>query len=330
MRRIAEDIKSGQLKQAYLLYGEESYLIKQYRDKLKDAMLGGGDTMNVNCFEGKGISLPEVIDIAETLPFFAEKRVILLENTELFKSGGEQLAEYLDAPSASTGFIFTEASVDKRSRLYKAVARLGIAVEFKRQDAQTLERWILGILKRENKQITRQTLQLFLEKTGDDMENIKKELEKLICYCLERDVITSEDVEEICVHQVQNHIFDMITAIAAGNQERALQLYYDLLSLREPPMRILFLISRQFNLLLQVKELMKKGCPQKMIGEKVGLQGFIAGKYMTQASGFQMEYLKKALEDCVETEHAIKSGKMGDRMSIEILIVNYSQKREKV
>ncbi len=330
MRRIAEDIKSGQLKQAYLLYGEESYLIKQYRDKLKDAMLGGGDAMNVNCFEGKGISLPEVIDIAETLPFFAERRVILLENTELFKSGGEQLAEYLDAPSASTGFIFTEASVDKRSRLYKAVARLGTAVEFKRQDAQTLERWILGILKREKKQITRQTLQLFLEKTGDDMENIKKELEKLICYCLERDVITSEDVEEICVHQVQNHIFDMITAIAAGNQERALQLYYDLLSLREPPMRILFLISRQFNLLLQVKELMKKGCPQKMIGEKVGLQGFIAGKYMKQASGFQMEYLKKALEDCVETEHAIKSGKMGDRMSIEILIVNYSQKREKV
>ena len=329
MQRIAEDIKTGQLKQIYLLYGEEAYLVRQYRDKLKDALLGSGSDMNVNRFEGKGVSVPQIIDMAETLPFFSDRRVIILENTELFRSGGEKLSEYLKKPAESSSFIFAEREVDKRSGLYKTVKKLGYAAEFGRQDAKTLQKWVYGILKKEGKQISQETLQLFLEGTGEDMENIRKELEKLLCYTLDRDVITSGDVEEICVPRIQNHIFDMITAIANGSGEQALKLYYDLLALREPPMRILSLISRQFNLLLQVKELAQKGYPQAAIGEKVGLHGFIAGKYMKQASGFKVPFLKQALEDCARTEYEFKSGKLGERLSVELLIVKYSS-REKM
>lgn len=326
MQRITEDIKTGQLKQIYLLYGEEAYLVRQYRDRLMEAMLSGGDKMNVNRYEGKGVSVPEIIDMSETLPFFADRRVIILENTELLKSGGEKLAEYLKNPAESSSFIIAEREVDKRSGLFKTIKKYGYAAEFGRQDAKTLQKWVCGILKKEKKQISPETLQLFLEGTGDDMENIRKELEKLLCYTLDREVITSKDVEEICVPQIQNHIFDMITAIANGSGEQALKLYYDLLSLREPPMRILALISRQFNLLLQVKELAQKGYPQAMIGEKVGLHGFIAGKYMKQASGFKVPFLKQALEDCAQTEYAFKSGKLGERMSVELLIVKYSSR----
>lgn len=324
MQRIAEDIKTGQLKQIYLLYGEEAYLVRQYRDRLLAAMLGDGDPMNVNRYEGKGVSVPEVIDMAETLPFFADRRVILLENTELFKAGGEKLSEYLKSPAESSSFILVERDVDKRSSLYKTIKKYGYAAEFGRQDAKTLQRWVLGILKKEKKQIAPQTLQLFLEGCGDDMENIRKELEKLLCYTLERDVVTAEDVAEICVPQIQNHIFDMITAIANGNSDQALKLYYDLLALREPPMRILSLISRQFNLLLQVKELAGKGYPQALIAEKTNLHGFVAGKYMKQAAGFKIPFLKRALEDCAKADHDIKSGKIGERLSVELLIVKYS------
>ncbi len=326
MQRITEDIKTGQLKQIYLLCGEEAYLVRQYRDRLLQALLGGGDEMNVNRFEGKGVQIPEIIDMAETLPFFSDRRVIVLENTELFRPGGEKLAAYLKEPAESSSFLFVERGVDKRSSLYKTVKKLGYVAEFGRQDAKTLQKWVCGILKKEGKQISSGTLQFFLEGTGDDMENIRKELEKLLCYTLDRNVITSEDVKEICVPQIQNHIFDMISAIAEGNGKRALGLYYDLLALREPPMRILSLITRQFSLLLQVKELAEKGYPQPLIGEKAGLHSFIAGKYMKQASGFKTEFLKRALEDCAETEHAFKSGRIGDRLSVELLIVKYSSR----
>ncbi|MDD6492430.1 MAG: DNA polymerase III subunit delta [Firmicutes bacterium] len=323
MQRLIEDIKTQQFNHIYLLFGEEAYLRKQYRDKLKEAIIGD-DTMNYHYYEGKDISVGEVIDQAETLPFFAERRLIILENSGLFKSGGEQLAEYLSAQAQSTYFVFVEAEIDKRSKLYKTVLSKGCAIEFAMQDEATLKRWILGMVKKENKKISENTLTLFLEKTGTDMENIRKEAEKLFCYCMEKEMITQQDVEAICTRQIGNHIFDMVGAIADKKQKKALELYYELLAQKEPPMRILFLIARQFNLLLQVKELREKGYQNKTIGEKVGLPGFIAGKYVAQAARFKSAELRDAVEACVDAEEAIKTGRMNDNMSVEMLIIRYS------
>ena len=324
MQKLNEEIKSGQLKQVYLLYGEEDYLRRQYRDKLKNALTGGDDSMNCHYFEGKDIRTGEIIDLAETLPFLAERRVIVIENSGLFKRGGEQLAEYLKEPSETTFFVLAEKEIDKRSKLFKAVSVKGRAIEFKAQDESILKRWILGILKKENKKITERDLELFLEKTGTGMENISKELEKLICYCMDREAVTREDIEAICTRQINNQIFDMMNAIAEKKQKEAMRLYYDLLTLKEPPMRILFLLARQFNLLLQVRELKKKGYPVKTIGENVGLPGFIAGKYVNQAAKFSTKDLRQAVTDCVEAEEAVKTGKMNYVLSVELLLIRYS------
>lgn len=323
MQRLVQDIKTGQFARVYLLYGEEAYLRKQYRDRLKEAIIGD-DTMNYHYYEGKNISTGEVIDQAETLPFFAERRLLVIENSGLFKSGGEQLAEYLKEPAPTAFFLMVETEIDKRSRLYKAVQAKGCAVEFSVQDESTLKRWILGMVKKENRKITEAALDFLLEKTGTDMENIRREMEKLFCYCLDRDAVTEEDISEICTKRIGNHIFDMVGAIADKKQKKALELYYELLAQKEPPMRILFLIARQFNLLLQVKELLGKGYSNKMIGEKVGLPGFVAGKYVTQASRFKTEELREAMEACVETEEAVKTGKMNETMAVEMLIIGYS------
>lgn len=324
MKKLAEEIKSGQLKQIYILYGEEAYLRNQYKEKLKKALLDGGDAMNLHCFQGKDVKAGEIIDLAETMPFLAQRRVIVLENSGLFARGGEELAGYLEAPSDTAYFVFVESTVDKRSKLYKAAAAKGRAIEFKAQDEATLKRWIMGFLKRENKNITERDLNLFLDKTGSDMENIRGELEKLLCYCMERDVITARDIEAVCTRQVTGQIFDMVSAVAERRQQTAMELYYDLLSLKEPPMRILFLIARQFNLLLQVKELKNKGLDANTIGEKTGLAGFIARKYIAQAAKFKETDLRQALADCVEAEEAVKTGRMNDIMSVELLIVKYS------
>lgn len=322
MQHINDDIKQGNFKQVYLLYGEERYLRRQYTDRLRKAMCNEDDQMNTHFYEGKDIPVGEIIDLAETLPFLAERRVIFISNSGLFKSGGEKMAEYLSAPNETTFFVFTESEVDKRSKLYKTVQSKGYVAEFAVQDENTLKRWIGGIISREGKKITENTVQLFLTKTGTDMENIQMELEKLICYCMDREVITNEDVETICTTRVTNHIFDMVGAIAEGNQQKALQLYYDLLALKEPPMRILFLIARQCNMLLQTKEMKARGYDNKMIGSKIGVPPFIAGKYVTQASRFKTAQLKKAVRQCVEAEEAVKSGRMNDMMSVEILIVS--------
>lgn len=325
MRQINEDIKQGNLRQVYLLYGEERYLRRQYRDKLRGALCEEGDTMNVHFFEGRGIDTAAVIDLAETMPFFARRRVIFLSDSGLFKSGGEKLAEYLANPSETAFFVFTESEVDKRSRLYKAVQSRGYAAEFAVQDENTLKRWVAGILNREGKLVTEKTVLHFLSKTGTDMENIQMELEKLVCYCLDRETVTMEDVEAVCTTRVASHIFDMVNAVALGQPGQALDLYYDLLALKEPPMRILFLIARQCNILLQVKELKNKGFDSRSIASKVGVPPFAAGKYLTQASRFKSSVLRRAVEKCVEAEEAVKTGRLNEKMSVEILILSALQ-----
>ena len=326
MQRLNQDMKTGQLNHIYLVYGEEAYLRKQYKNRLKEAIIGD-DSMNYHYYEGKGVTIGEVIDQAETMPFFSEKRLILMENTGLFKGGGEGLSEYLKSPAQTVYFLFVETEVDKRSKLYKTVSAKGCAVEFGIQDENTLKRWVLGMVKRENKRISEPALNFLLEMTGTDMENIQKEMEKLFCYCMDQDAITERDIVQICTKRISSHIFDMINAIADRKQKKALELYYELLALKEPPMRILFLITRQFNLLLQVKELAGKGYQGRAIGEKVGLPGFVAGKYVTQASRFQKEELRESVEACVEAEEAIKTGRLNDNMSVELLIVKYSSNR---
>lgn len=323
MKQLNEDIKTGQFKKVYLLCGEEDYLRKQYRDRLRTA-LAGDDTMNCHYFEGKDVKPGEIIDLAETLPFLAERRVIIIENSGLFKKGGETLAEYMTGMSDTAYFVFAETEIDKRSRLYKAVKAAGRVTEFPVQDENTLRRWISGLAAKEKKGITDQDIRYFLEKIGTDMANIRTELEKLFCYTLDRGTITAADIDAVCTRKVTNQIFDMISAIADGNRTKALHLYYDLLALKEPPMRILFLTARQFNLLLQVKECRKKGYDNRTIAGKTGLRDFIVGKYAAQASRFEMDRLKEALQACVETEERIKTGKLDDVIGVELLLIGYS------
>ena len=121
MKNLNEDIKSGRFKNVYLLYGEEAYLKKQYKDRLTKAMLPDGDTMNYAYYEGKGTNPAEIIDLAETMPFFTERRLIVVENSNFFKNAAPELADYMKNIPETTCFLFVENEVDKRGKMYKAV-----------------------------------------------------------------------------------------------------------------------------------------------------------------------------------------------------------------
>lgn len=324
MKTIDNDIKMGQLKNVYLLYGTEDYLKRQYRDKLKHALVEPDDTMNFSAYEGKDINPKELIDLSETLPFFKEKRMILVENSGFFKNSCDDLAEYMSQVPESTCFVFVEEEVDKRSKLFKAASRAGSAVEFETPKEDMLVRWILGRIQREGKKITQSVMQLFLSRTGSDMENIDKELEKLICYTLDKTEISAADVEAICTGQTENKIFEMIDAISAKNQKKALDLYYDLLALKEAPMRILFLIARQFQNLLLIKSMSAKGYPAVSIAKTAGMPSFAVQKNLRQAGAFKINQLKEAIEDCGQAEEDVKTGRMADQLAVELLIVKYS------
>ncbi|MGL6198471.1 MAG: DNA polymerase III subunit delta [Lachnospiraceae bacterium] len=324
MKSLNEDLKSENFKQVYLLYGEEDYLKKQYRYKLTKALGAADDTMNYSYYEGKNIPVGEVIDLAETLPFLADKRLIVIEDSGFFKSAANELADYIKELSGVTHFVFVEHEVDKRNRLYKAVKDKGRAVELGQQNETTLVRWIAGSIKKEQKQITESTIHYFLSKVGIDMENIQQELEKLFCYTMNKSQIEREDVDAICISQITNQIFAMVDAVAEKKQKKALDYYYDLLALKEPPMRILYLLSRQFKILLNVKDLTQHGYGNKEIASKAGVPPFAVSKYLQQAGAFKGNELQAILEYSADSEERVKTGRLNDVLAVEIFIMKYS------
>ena len=322
---LPNDIKNKSFKNAYLLCGEEEYLKLNYKNQLIKS-IAGDDTMNLGMYEGKNIDINEVIDSAETVPFFAEYRLIVMENTGLFKSGGEQLAEYMKTIPSTTIFLFVESDVDKRSKMYKAVKSAGYICEINRQTENDIAIWAARIFDYNGKKITKANMSYLIASVGTDMEVLSREIEKLISYALNKNVISKEDIDAVCIKQLNVRIFDMMDAISVKNQKKTLDCYYELIAEKEPPMRILFMISRQFNLMLQAKDLSSRGMNREQVAHTMGVQSFIAGKCINQCRNFSMAELKSGLAESVNTESLIKSGMMDENIGVEMLLVKYSKR----
>jgi len=147
MRRVLEDIKNKNFKSCYLFYGEEDFLKESYRDRLIKAIFPEEDAMNFNRFSDDSKE-NQIMEAADLLPFFAEKRLVVAENTGFFAKSTEGLSDYLKNVPETTVILFVEKNVDKRNACYKAVDKSGLAVEFSLPSQADLETWVLGKLKK--------------------------------------------------------------------------------------------------------------------------------------------------------------------------------------
>lgn len=319
MQTIAAQIKSGDLSRFHLVYGEEPYMVRYYKHKLKTMLSNEGDDMNASFFEGNAISLEEVASLGNTLPFFAEKRLIMLENTDLFKSSNE-MSGMLESFPETTYVVFVEKNVDKRNRLYKWIQKNGCVTECVLQQEKELVPWVARYLKGYEKNVSRRTVEYMLSKTGFQMDSIVNELDKLIGYTGERTEVTEEDVDAICSGQTVGKIFDMIDAVAAGENEKVFRLYGDLLELKEPPLVILHLLGRHINILLQVKEA-GNSLSDRDLAKKAGIPFFTVKKYKSQAKHFSKSQLLSLLEERADYEERFKTGRMGEKLVAEFFLV---------
>ena len=346
-RQFNEAIKSGDLRRVYLLCGEQAYLRLQNRDKLVKILMGDGDAMNLSRYSGSEVTARELIEMAQTLPFFADRRVIVLENTGLLnpKSASKsvtgsrtssQIAEEADRIAAfvpeipdTTAVVFVEENVDKRGKLYKAIAKskkeeLGDILECITPGESDLRAWAGGIFRKNGFSVNGRTLALFLEYTGEDMQNIAGEAEKLCCYCMGEKEITEQAVKDVCSPRIKDRIFDMIEAIALRDRKKALDIYMEFCALRTAPQVILSLMRRQFDQLVKIREL-SGTMPDGEIASKVGVPAFvISKKYKPALRMYSSGELIEALDECITADQESKSGRIDAGIAVEMIIVRHS------
>ena len=324
MSQITDDIKSGQFRDVYLLYGEEAYLREYNRKALVSALSSPSDTLNRASFAGDDLDVKQLLSLAQTLPFMAEKRVITVKNSGFFKNACDELFDYLNAPSHDTVLIFDESDVDKRSRNFKAAVRLGAAVEAAGYKEPELKRWIAGYLGKSGRQIRETTAELIISRVGTDMSQIAGELEKLISSSGDRPIISDEDVKAICIINPSGTVFQMIDAMASKKQHEAVSIYYEMLAQKQNPYGILALIERHFRILLTVGELSKKNASSQIIASKAGIPPYAVKRYQAQASKYTRAVMEAVLEDCASSDCASKNGMITDKMAVELIIIRYS------
>ena len=321
MKQLEADIKNKIYKNIYVLYGPQSYNRKRYEKALVSLFVAKGDTMNLTYYYGKKIDIKEIIDLAQTMPFMAEKRVIVLENTELFSHSCEELADYIPNIYETTCLIFSEDKIDLRLRQTKAAKSKGTVAEFADLSDADLRDFILKRLSREHRQITANALEMFMQRCGDDLWQVSGELEKIISYTFKKDGIRPEDVEAVMPPLPEDRIFAMIDAILDHDTKKAVSLYADLLTLRNEPISILSLIREQMRLILHAMQMNEEHVSPKDMAQTLGMREMRVKMALPAARKSSKIDIRHRIEMCADTDERIKSGLLDPRVGVEMLIV---------
>lgn len=335
------DLKNKQLSSLYLFWGTEHYLMENTVAAIREQMINlSFQDLNYQVLDGREIKADEIINACETLPFMDEIRVVLVKEFECFSTKKknitdeeeERLIRYLSNIPSTTLLIFSVSEgIDKRRKIVKEIGKSGKVVEFGRLTGKDAHKWVIKAFNKHKKKIGEGEIDALLDiigysdrnstKTLKDLEN---EIIKLVNYVGERNAVTKQDIELLAPRTLENDIFRLVEAIGDKNGDEALQILNDMLVEGEPEIRILHMITRQFRFLYQIKLMEVQGYTSTAIAPKLGIQPFIVKKYLKQAVNFDTAALRKAMNQCLQTDGSIKKGTMNQRLAIELLISQFT------
>ena len=297
MAVINQHIKTGEFAKIYLLYGEERYLVNQYRDKLLSALTDKDDNLNFMKFAGNGIDTSELLAFCNEMPFFADRRVVLVENSGLFKSSNEDFAKKLVEIEDTSVAIFVEMDVDTRYKLFKAVDKNGEALDFATPDEKMMVTWVKSLFRADGVATTDTAIYKIIEAANMDMNCIKNEVDKMISYAGDTKQVSEHDVDLLCSQDAESKVYQMIDFIIAKQKEKAC------------------------NKLLLVKMALSDGAQDASLAKIAGCPVWAVKNYKAQCRGYSMAQLKDIVENCQDMDYKLKTGQVMDNAAMEVMIV---------
>lgn len=329
MVNISKKIDQDGVKNFYLFYGQENYLISYYANEMKNKFVSQDFVdMNFDIFSSD-IDASKIINCAKLLPFMSEYRLILIKSSGWFETGNKDdidlFLKNISDFCEQAIILFLEEKIDKRNKLYKKIMDIGFVLEVKSPSHKELIKWIIKICRASQKIITPENAELILNNIGSDMYFIKNELEKLISYKKDFSEITQSDINLLCSQNIETKIFDLILHMGNKNLKAALEDYNNLIFLKEQPFMILFMIARQFIFILQTKIFYKSGKDINSIANLLSTRSFVIIDCLKQAKNFSREILISGIKECRNLDFKIKTGKiLLDKLAVENLIIKYT------
>jgi len=306
----------------YVFYGEEDFLREYNADKvIRECNLSNPD-MNLVKLTDENIS--KIIDNAEQLPFFDEKKVIFVKNSGFFTSSKkisqsvtERITEYLLNLPLYVVLVFSEESVDKRLSQYKKLSKIANFEELKFRGQVDLANWICSGMKKSGAAIDMEASKYLADACGPSMSYLYTEIKKLAVLYKEGEKITTELIDKVCLKSEQGIIFDLTDAVGDKNKIKALKLMEELILKKEAEQFILIMLYKHFRNLFLLRVATNENLAS---AEYLGINPYVYRKLLSQVKNFSEEQLKNILATLTDLDYKSKRGEINLRIGMELVI----------
>ena len=303
----------------YLLYGTKDFQIEEEIKKLSKGL----DEMNINKYDLNNDLLSLAIEDAKTMSLFGDKKLVIIDNANMFTGStskdSEIVEEYLNHINENTTLVLIvhNDKLDTRKKITKLINKVGKVIAF--NDELDMTNLVRRLLKDYN--IDYKTINLFLDRVGNNPLIIQNEINKIKIYKGNDKNITDEDILNLTTKLIEIDIFKLIDYIVRKDKEKALELYYEMLKMNEEPIKIIVILANQFRIMYQSKELLKKGYSEKDIANILKIHPYRVKLAIQNSRNYTLEVLLKNLNNLADIDIGIKTGILNKDLALELFIL---------
>jgi DNA polymerase-3 subunit delta len=320
-----KELREGGVAPLYYLYGDEQYLVERgVKLLLEKAVSPEFREFNLNVYYGSEAKGAEIVESAQTLPMFAEKRVVLVKKSAALPASAlEILSGYVQDPSPSTCLIFQGEKIDQRKKFFLDLKKNGNLVEYKRLYENQLGAFIRNETAVYGKRIEPPAVEMLVHLVGNNLQELATQIEKVATFVGENGAIKVDDVRRVASDTKVDTVFDLANALGEKNTGKALRKLHTILRDGEAPLMLLAMLTRHFRQLRLVRELLEKKMSSPEISKATGINPYFINGVIEQAKNYRLTDFKPVFEKLYSTDLALKtSGGRGydlmERLTMDI------------
>ncbi len=301
----------------YLLLGDDEERKKRGVERLRK----GRPTDSYDAAETN----PEAVVSACNSPsLFGDGAFVVVGNLDAWNAAQKaKIVAYLEDPAPDSDLVMLGQKLGAREKLLAAVKGAGEVHDFKQPTGKALAKWAVGHATKVGLDLPEEVAEELVLRCSDDKARVMGEIEKLALYA--EGAATLEDVEALVAPDLQSNIFKFVDAVGAGDRKLALGLLEALLGTGEPPLRILYMIRRQFRLLARAKALVDEGVSRPEMASQLKVPPFVARKLEDGVLNTSEEDLERALALVFDLERGLKGGSdLSDELQVELAVLSLS------
>ena len=322
---FSELLAQRRIPSVLLFEGEEDYLKQTAFAGLRKALLPEGlEDLNESILEAPEPA--EIIAAAETLPFMADRRLIVIRDYPPLvgrPEADEQLLTFLaKAPPSSVILFYCIQKPGGKKKLYSLIRKLNGIVSFEPLKNQALTSFVIRAFQEQGKSCDQRTADFLIFTSGSDSGRLMTEIAKIASYHADNPAVSVEDIRTLATPSLDTIIFRLTDAVCAGQSVRAMTILRDLMLTGERPDSVLAVLLRQFRLLQHIKIMQYEKRTRAEIASALGFSSsYVTDSYLRQASGYNGRQVREAVALCLGTEMNLKTGAVSRDGAVEALVL---------